>query len=108
MKSNSELAVSSANAELQVVNEVHDSRVRDLLDDVVEYSREHPGLIRNVRLREKTVCVLTPDDGSQAAIDAFGEHGSSQVQILKGICGSALAVIGKESTIDFNIAESEQ
>ena len=93
---------------LGIVSEVHDHRVRDLLDQVLEYSKDHPGLVKNIRLRERTYGVLMPDNGDKA-LDEFEKHGSSQVQVLRNVCdGNMMAIVGKESTIDFNIADSEQ
>ena len=91
-----------------IVSEVHDYRVRDLLDQVMEYNKDHPGLIRNIRLRERTFGVLKPDNGVKA-LEAFEQkHSSSQVQVLRNFCdGNVTAIVAKESTIEFNIKESE-
>ena len=98
----------SRKSALGIVSEAHDSSVRDLLNQVMEYSKEHPGMVKNIRLRERTFGVLMPDNGDKA-LDEFEKHGSSQVQVLRNVCdGNVMAIVGKESTIDFNIADSEQ
>ena len=64
----------SSKSALGIVSEVHDSRVQDLLVQVIEYSKEHPGLVKNIRLRERTLGALMPDNGDKA-LDEFDLSG---------------------------------
>ena len=91
-----------------IVSTVHDNRVRNLLDQVMEFNKDNPGVLKSIRLVERTLVAFMPDDGDKA-LDEFEQHGSSQVQVLRNVCGgSMVAIIGKESFTDFNVADSEQ
>ncbi len=97
----------SSCSDLRAVRDAHDVRVRDMLDQVMEYGKEHPGVIKNIRLRERTLGVFMPDNGDHF-LDELEKLGSCQVQVLRNVCGGDItAAFLKESTIDINIADAE-
>ncbi len=90
---------------LDLASNGQDSNVRAALDQVAAYCKDHPGLIKNVRIKTHTACILAPDNGDKA-LNEFEKDGFPEVKVLKGFCGGkVMAIFANETTTDFNVAE---